>query len=205
MRLIIVVMALFLTGCATIEKIAELQNPPPEKGYQRYQPAHEQQSLHGHVEKLARQLLDTTNLFDVDRAIAVGTFLPAESLQVSASNPHHKFGIQIQESFVTFLTQAGLQVVEFKIQNKATVKSNADVFVSRTGMQNEQNAARLKAEYLLIGNYTQQQNDLMVNVRLVSAHDKTVIAAATDYIPINTMWSHDKVKLKNDQLYRGEY
>mgnify|MGYP005995308357 CR=1 FL=1 len=202
MRFISILLALSLSGCATIEKIAELQNPTPQKGYEQYEPAYERQSLHHHVEKLARQMLDTTNNFDVNQSIAVGTFLPVAELKTDKNKALAPFGLQIQESFVTFLTQAGLNVVEFKLKGAAVIQDNADIFVGRTPSEL---ATTIRADFVVIGNYTQLQNELMVNVRLVSVSDKTVIAAATDYIPINTLWSHEKVKLNNNQIYRGEY
>jgi hypothetical protein len=44
-----------------------------------------------------------------------------------------------------------------------------------------------------------------VNVKLISVNDKALVAAATDYMPLNSMWSQSKVQMKNGQLIRGQY
>ncbi|GAB2996912.1 FlgO family outer membrane protein [Psychrosphaera aestuarii] len=202
MKLLLLIMVISLAGCTTIERLAELQNPPVEKGYEQYEPSRQGQSFHYHVEQLARQLLNTTNQFNVSQPILVGTFLPSDTLSMETNRSIAPFGIQIQESLVTFLTQAGLKVTEFKVQTQADIAPTADIFMSRNVNSLEKNVT---ADYLLVGHYIQQENELIVNARLIDLSDKTVVAAATDYIPMNTMWSHEKVKLKNEQLYRGEY
>ncbi|MDA8621145.1 FlgO family outer membrane protein [Psychrosphaera sp.] len=202
MKQLLLIAILALSGCTTIERLAELQNPPVEKGYEQYMPERNAASFHGHVEQLARQLLNTTNYFNVGQPILVGTFLPANTLSEDKNASIAPFGLQLQESFVTFLTQAGLKVTEFKVQKQVNISQNADMFMSRDVNSLEKN---ITADYLLVGHYVQQENELVVNARIINLSDKTVVAAATDYIPMNTMWSHDKVKLKNDQIYRGEY
>ncbi|MUH72404.1 FlgO family outer membrane protein [Psychrosphaera haliotis] len=202
MKQFLLVLTLFLSGCTTIERLAELQNPPVEKGYEQYQPERAGASFHGHVEQLARQLLNTTNHFNIGQPILVGTFLPANTLSEEKNESLSPFGIQIQESFVTFLTQAGLKVTEFKVQKQVIISDQADRFMSRDVNSLENN---ITADYLLVGHYVQQENELVVNARIIDLSNKTVVAAATDYIPMNAMWSHEKVKLKNEKLYRGEY
>ena len=202
MKQFVLVLTLLLSGCTTIERLAELQNPPVEKGYEQYQPERAGASFHGHVEQLARQLLNTTNHFNIGQPILVGTFLPANTLSEEKNDSLSPFGIQIQESFVTFLTQAGLKVTEFKVQKQVIISDQADRFMSRDVNSLENN---ITADYLLVGHYVQQENELVVNARIIDLSNKTVVAAATDYIPMNAMWSHEKVKLKNEKLYRGEY
>ncbi len=202
MKQFLLVLTLLLSGCTTIERLAELQNPPVEKGYEQYQPERAGASFHGHVEQLARQLLNTTNHFNIGQPILVGTFLPANTLSEEKNDSISPFGVQIQESFVTFLTQAGLKVTEFKVQKQVIISDQADRFMSRDVNSLENN---ITADYLLVGHYVQQENELVVNARIIDLSNKTVVAAATDYIPMNAMWSHEKVKLKNEKLYRGEY
>ncbi|QTH64980.1 hypothetical protein J1N51_05900 [Psychrosphaera ytuae] len=202
MRVLFLVLIGVLSGCSTIEKVAELQNPKPPEGYKQYQPESAQDTMHAHVELLARQLLDTTNSFDPTRPVAVGTFLPANSLKQDKNKSHRGIGLQLQESMMTFLTQAGLKVIEFKVKKSMSVAAEYDQFVSRAVTDLD---PAVRADYILVGNYTQQQDNLMVNVRLIDVGSKTIVAAATDYLPLTAMWSHEKVKLKNDQLIRGEY
>jgi len=195
---------LLLSGCSSIneqlEAYKQLSTPVPER--LAYSPSTTEGSVHYHVEKLARQLFDTTNAFDVSRPMVVGTFLPANKMAGEENSGLIPYGIQIQESFATFATQAGLNIVEFKTLSNVQVTPVADVMLSRDV---EQLDPRINADYMLTGTYMQQQNSLVVNVRLIRVFDKTIIAAATDYLPINSMWSHSKVQMKDNQLYRGEY
>jgi TolB-like protein len=111
-------------------------------------------------------------------------------------------GIQIQESLMTFATQAGLQVVEYKTMPTIKITSAADRMLSRDVKDLNKN---ISADYFLTGTYTSQENSTIINIRLVQLPDNIVLAAATDYIPNDTMWSNSKVTLKNSQIYRSAY
>mgnify|MGYP000288621850 CR=1 FL=1 len=198
------IVLLLLSGCAAInEKIEAYQKQSrPIEARQAYAPPSSEGSVHYHVEKLARQLFDTTNAFDVSRPMVVGTFLPADNLSGESNQTLMPYGIQIQESFATFATQAGLNIVEFKTLPRVKVTKMADIMMSRAVDELD---PRINADYMITGTYMQQQSSLVVNVRLIRVFDKTIIAAATDYLPIDSMWSHSKVQMKNNQIYRGEY
>jgi len=195
---------ILLTGCSSINEQLEAykQLSAPSSERVAYSPSTTEGSVHYHVEKLARQLFDTTNAFDVSRPMVVGTFLPANTIGGEKNAGLLPYGIQIQESFATFAAQAGLNIVEFKTLSNVQVTPSADIMLSRDV---EKLDPRINADYMLTGTYMQQQNSLVVNVRLIRVFDKTIIAAATDYLPINSMWSHSKVQMKDNQLYRGEY
>jgi TolB-like protein len=203
--LISTLVVIMLTGCVAVEQAMLEQGqtqPPIAQTAIPYQPNSEEGRFHKHVELLARQLFDTAGSIDVNRPLIVGTFVPANDLQVEQNPQLQFYASQLQESMITFATQAGLNVIEFKTRASIELTDTADLMLSR---DLSKLGERVKAEYLLTGTYTQQQNSLLVNVRLINFADKSLLAAATDYIPLNSMWSHDKVKIKNQRLYRGEY
>lgn len=202
-RWLLLSLVLVVQACTTVTDplLAPLNPAKPAPESQAYTPASTEGSLHHHVERMARQLFDTSNGFDVSRPVVVGTFLPARNYQDEDSKLM-PYGVQIQESFTTFATQAGLKIIEFKTLPAVKVTRDADIMLSRDAKELDQ---RVNADYMLTGSYSQQQNSLVVNVRLIRVFDKTIIAAATDYLPLNSMWSHNKVQIQNDRLYRGEY
>lgn len=204
MKFIIALLAFALAGCTAIsQEVASFQKSRIEVvSRDNYVPPSSEGKLHWYVERLARQLFDTANSIDVNRSIIVGTFVPAQTLKLDENIELQKFGLQLQESFATFSTQAGLNVVEFKTLPGVQITETSDLMLSR---DIEQLSKKINAEYMLTGTYVQQENSLIVNVRLISVSDKSLVAAATDYLPLNSMWSHSKVKMTGDQLYRGEY
>ena len=197
--LILSLTTLFVTlfsGCA----MTDLMDNSNDLANVRSAKAHPSNTLHGHVEKLVRQLLSTSQLIDTDKTVAVGTILPTmqssgESLPIDSA-----LGLQIQESLMTFVTQAGLKVVEYKTMSNIKINQQADRMLSR--QVGELNSTVL-ADYFLTGTYTQQENSTIVNIRLIQIPENIVLAAATDYIPNDTMWSQTKVRMKHNQIYRN--
>ena len=192
-----------LFGCAqlTSESLV-FSEPMPEKASPQYQPNLDSNSLHHYVEQLAKQLFDTAQNVDLNKAVAVGTFLPTDYQSGNSLPKSAGFGLQVQESLMTFATQAGLKVIEFKTMPTIKVGNGIDQMLSR---QLDELNTSVDAEYFLAGTYTQQQNSMMVNVRLIEVESHHVVSAATDYIPLNSMWSHSKVTMKANQIYRSEY
>ncbi|MDU0354658.1 FlgO family outer membrane protein [Paraglaciecola aquimarina] len=189
----------FLTSCAMAEhsqtaQASNLQGQLPD--------SQNQNSLHKQVEKLVRQLLNTSQILDEQGNVAVGTILPTLGDSGEALPQQQALGIQIQESLMTFVTQAGLKVVEYKATPTIKITPVADQMLSRDIKHLNQH---ISADYFLTGTYTPQENSTMVNIRLIQVSDNIVLAAATDYIPNDTMWSTAKVAVKNNQIYRNGY
>jgi len=164
-----------------------------------------QGSIHYYVEQLAKQLFSTAQEIDASRTVAVGTFLPMSALRLGVDGKNspvvNPIGYQIQESFVTFATQVGLNIVEFKTMATIKIKANSDRMLSR---QLNELQRGVGADYFLTGTYAEQESSLVVNVRLIDVQSQQVIAAATDYIPANSMWQPSTNRMKGNLLYRTE-
>ncbi|WP_339721745.1 FlgO family outer membrane protein [uncultured Paraglaciecola sp.] len=163
---------------------------------------HPSNSLHGHVEKLARQLLSTSQFINTSNTIAIGTILPTMHSSGEPLPTEMALGLQIQESLMTFVTQAGLKVVEYKTMPNIKISEHADKMLSR---QVNELTPSITADYFLTGTYTLQENSTMVNIRLIQVPENIVLAAATDYVPNDAMWSATKVNMKHNQIYRNSY
>lgn len=163
---------------------------------------HPSNTLHRHVEKLVTQLLSTSELIEKTNTIAVGTILPTMYSGGESLPSHTALSLQIQESIMTFATQAGLKVIEFKTMPNIKISAQADKMLSR---QVDELSSAITANYFLTGTYTLQENNTIVNIRLIQVPENIVLAAATDYVPNDVMWSSSKVTLKNNLIYRNGY
>jgi TolB-like protein len=159
-------------------------------------------SLHWHVEKLARQLLNTSQPIDTSYSIAIGTILPANGSVGDSLPLDVAMGVQIQESLMTFATQAGLKVIEYKTMPSIKITQQADSMLSRDIASLNPD---ISANYFLTGTYSLQETSTLVNIRLIQIPENIVLAAATDYVPNDVMWSTSKVAIKNNQIYRNAY
>jgi TolB-like protein len=115
---------------------------------------------------------------------------------------HLALGLQIQESLMTFATQAGLKVIEYKTMPNIKISEQSDKMLSR---QVNELSPTISADYFLTGTYTLQENNTMVNIRLIQVPENIVLAAATDYVPNDVMWSNSKISMKHNQIYRSAY
>ncbi|MFT5676404.1 MAG: TolB-like protein [Paraglaciecola sp.] len=163
---------------------------------------HQQDALHRQVENLARQLFSTSQTIDITQTVAIGTILPAFTSSGGTLPLDSALGVQIQESLMTFATQAGMKVIEYKTMPAIKIGQQADEMLSRDISELNNN---ISADYFLTGTYTTQEDSTMINIRLIQVPDNIVLAAATDYVPNDIMWSRSKVSLKNNQIYRNEY
>lgn len=199
-----VLLVIALAGCSSITKELNAFKDIEKQRVidNQYRPSSHEGNLHNHVERLARQLFDTANVIDVTSTVAIGTFLPAKTLQLDKDSELSAISLQLQESFSTLVTQVGLTVIEYKSLPGVMVTDNADIMLSRDVTKL---GGGVSVQYLLTGNYIQQENSLIVNAKLINVLDKSLVAAATDYVPLNSLYSHEKIKVKDGMLYRGEY
>jgi TolB-like protein len=191
-------MGTFITGCA----ITDLMDDSKDVADVPASSAYPSNTLHKHVEKLARQLLSTSQLIDKTKVVAVGTILPTMQTNGEPLPSHLALGLQIQESLMTFATQAGLKVIEYKTLPTIKISAHADKMLSR--QVNELNPTII-ADYFLTGTYTLQETSTMVNIRLIQIPENIVLAAATEYVPNDVMWSGSKISIKHNQIYRNSY
>lgn len=191
--------AALVSSCAMTDLMEDNNNHVVVKNTKTEHPSN---TLHGHVEKLARQLLGTSQFFDTSNTIAIGTILPTMGASGESLPSDMALGLQIQESLMTFATQAGLQVIDFKTMPNIKINEHADKMFSR---QVNELSPSISADYFLTGTYTLQENSTMVNIRLIQVPENIVLAAATDYVPNDAMWSASKVNMKHNQIYRNAY
>lgn len=194
----VVLVSALISGCSS----ANWQNTDSDTSVTQAPNRHPSNTLHSHVEQLARQLLSTSQTFNASQTLAVGTILPTRLNSGEPLPEYSALGLQIQESLMTFATQAGLKVIEYKTMPSIKISDNADSMLSRDVNDLTKDIA---IDYFLTGTYTLQENSTMVNIRLIQVPENMVIAAATDYVPNDVMWSQSKATLKNNQIYRNAY
>jgi TolB-like protein len=195
--LMILICAL-LSGCA----ITDLMNKSNNLTHLKASSIHPSNTLHRHVENLVRQLLNTSQFDDNTSTIAVGTILPTMHSGGESLPSHTALSLQIQESLMTFATQAGLKVIEFKTMPSIKISAQADKMLSR---QVSELSSTISADYFLTGTYTLQENNTIMNIRLIKVPENIVLAAATDYVANDVMWSSSTVAIKNNLIYRNGY
>ncbi len=169
---------------------------------QPYQEITGANTIHQYAEQLAQQLFLTSQNIDLDKSVAVGTFLPVQSINGNKFPSVDSISFQLQESLTTLAAQAGLKVVEFKTAKSINLVDGKDIMLSRD--INKLNPG-VNADYYLTGTYSNQANSFVVNVRLIDTANQNVIAAATDYIPNKVMWDKHKAVMPNHTIHRASY
>ena len=203
-------LSLCVLGCSTPK-----QAPPREDANRAALSEH---GVHHYVSKLAKQLFGSNDAMNIKtlgvnkaqaetnlnhKRIAIGTFLPVERLEKDLNDVSElQLGLQVQESLQSLLVQLGFQVVEFKLTNDIYLRNDQDKVLSRS-LQDLESAHQV--EYYVSGTLLRQEDAYVVNAKVINVKSKQVLAAATEYIPDNALWSSTKVKMKRDKLYRVAY
>lgn len=161
-------------------------------------------SVHYYTQRIANQLFRSRLALKPNAGIAVGTFTQIDSLLLNdtPNHPLRLLGLQLEEGLMTASIAQGLKVIEFKTRANLTIKSDQDLMLSRD-VSKLRGSANIK--YFLTGTLTEQENGVVVNARIINIENNQVLAAATDYVPIDTLWSSSKVKLQQNSIYRTGY
>jgi TolB-like protein len=190
-----------LSGCSTAPNDEAMAN---KQMMRNVVPATQQNSVHYYTQRIANQLFRSRFPLKSNAGIAIGTFTQIDSLLLNdiENHPLRLLGLQLEEGLITASINQGLKVIEFKTRANLTIKSDQDLMLSR-------DVSKLKAsaniKYFLTGTLTEQENGVVVNARLINIANNQVMAAATDYVPMDTLWSTSKVKLKQNSIYRTGY
>jgi TolB-like protein len=192
--------AAILSGCS----MAPDDNRQVSQTVRVVVPTAQQNSVHYYTQRLANQLFRSVLAFKPNAGIAIGTFTQVDTLTLN-ENPNHPLrllGLQLEEGLMTASIGQGLKVIEYKTRDKLTIKADQDLMLSRDV---KALSASQDVQYFLTGTLTEQESGVVVNARLIDTANNQVIAAATDYVPINTLWGANKVKLKQNLIYRTAY
>ena len=165
--------------------------------------------IHQHITRLANTLFSSAKNMKLNQSVAVGTFLPVSLINEKNKLEQNHIGLQIQESFITLGSQAVLKIIEYKTMSSIVIQQGSDVMLSR---QIQNLHEKVNAQYFLTGTYSEQENSLVVNARLIELSSQNVVAAATDYIPTASLRSKqvsleskERITMKNNMLYRKSF
>lgn len=207
MRLCILALITLLSGCQLMNEIKredELANP---KGIEGSLPMEVKGMssfpLHNYTLNLANQLYQGEAGRLRNSNIAVMSFTMATDLgQKTAAQQSSGLSQQIQESLITQMTQLGYSIVEHRMSDSITVSEQHEDMLTRN-LSNLR--ARQNIDYVILGTITRQEHANMINARLVNVLNGQVISAAFTEVPINVMWTDEKIQMRNNKLYRAEY
>jgi TolB-like protein len=206
MRLCILALVTLLSGCQLINEIKpeELANP---KGVQGSIPMEVKGMssfpVYDYISDIALQLHrgEAGKLRNVH--IGVMSFTLATELgQETAAQQSSGLSQQIQESLMTQMTQLGYSIVEHRMSDTITISDQHEDMLTRdiSKLRTRQNI-----DYVILGTITRQEHANMINARLVNVLNGQVISAAFTEVPINVMWTSEKIQMRNNKLYRSEY
>lgn len=134
--------------------------------------------------------------------LAISSFLPIRQLSLDGLTTQEvELADQLAESMLTEAVQRGYVAVDVRLRKELLLKADHEQGFSRQLAELRQ---QHRADALLSGTYTEQEDGYMVNVRLIDLHSQQVLAAATDYVPGNVMWSAEKMRKRGGYLYRSE-
>lgn len=205
MRILTILISLScITACSTstMDEVKYNVEPAPVQMTQKKMSSANANLVHQHITRLANTLFSSAQDIKLHQSVAVGTFLPIDLINGKSMPKQSNIGLQIQESFITLGTQAGLNILEYRTMSSIKLQENADVMLSR---EIENLHTNIDAQYFLTGTYLVQENSLLVNARLIELSNQNVVAAATDYIPTFSLESKQQVTMKNNMLYRKTF
>ena len=183
LRASLVVSLAWLTGCASA---------PAEPGV----------ALHQHTQSLAESLFSSSAKVDTatQQRIGIGSIVPVQSLRQSGHSRDRIMVQQIQEGMISAAVQRGAQVVEYRTSSQLRLEADQELMLSRELAELNQ---RQRIDYFLTGTYSEVKGGLLVNLRLISVRDNSVVQAATQFFPWSGLGDADQLaEIRHGQLYR---
>lgn len=197
MRLLLPLLLLNLAGCSlTPQPKPSISTDAPKAVMAPY-------TLNQYVNSLSAQLSHIKEPFKSTASIAVSSFYLADALDSHvAQGQGAGLSQQIQESLITQFTQLGYNTVEYRLKNQLNLSASADSVLSRNTGNLKQ---RQIIDFVITGTLTRQEHAYIVNARMVNMQTNQVVSAGSTEIPINVMWSNEKIQQRGDYIYRSEY
>ncbi len=201
----VVICAQLVAGCSyQMTHSYKTPEAPSHSANNFYQAQVSQLSVKAYAFMLADELLNGLSPNQVYGNIAVVGFVDQVSRKnMNASGtPLNHLGGQLEESFVFELNKRGFSVADYKLMSQIKVTEKGDTVWSRDASFLE---GSIDARYFLSGTLTEHEKGAVVNVRLMKADGKKVLAAAQGFVPSNVFWSEDGVALRDGYLmHKGE-
>lgn len=162
------------------------------------------QPLGFYTERLAQQLF--TELAQQtaiqQKQLAVSSFLPVRPLSLAQLSAQEvELANQLADSMLTEAVQRGYNAVDIRLRREVLLYTDHEQGFSRQLAELKQ---QHQARMLLSGTYSVQEDGFIVNVRLIDVESQKVLAAATDYVPDNVLWSAEKMRTRGNFLYRSD-
>ncbi|MFP2770630.1 FlgO family outer membrane protein [Oceanisphaera sp. KMM 10153] len=134
-----------------------------------------QTQLQQHISALAYRLVSSAHQLNDRAGIAVSGFVDQQDYRTQDD-----FGRLLSETMMFQLNQYGLRVVDFKTLPFIRITPDGDVSTSR---DYRQLSSRIGARYLLHGTVSETTGGRLINARLVSMGDNSLVASAQQFIP----------------------
>ncbi|MGO1247938.1 MAG: FlgO family outer membrane protein [Oceanisphaera sp.] len=134
-----------------------------------------QTQIQQHMSALAYRLVSSAHNLNEQSGIAVSGFVDQQDYQ-----SQDDFSRLLSETMMFQLNQYGLRVVDFKALPFIRITPEGDISTSR---DYRQLSPRIDARYLLHGTVSETTGGRLINARLVSMGDNSLIASAQQFIP----------------------
>ncbi|MBM7457290.1 TolB-like protein [Oceanisphaera litoralis] len=134
-----------------------------------------QTQLQQHISALAYRLVSSAHHLEKQSGIAVSGFVDQQDYR-----SQDDVNRLLSETMMFQLNQYGLRVVDFKALPFIRITPEGDVSTSR---DYRQLSSRIGVRYLLHGTVSQTTGGRLINARLVSMGDNSLVASAQQFIP----------------------
>ena len=158
-----------------------------------------QTQLQQYMSALAYQLVSSIHNVDPQSGIAVSGFVDQQDYK-----SQDDFNRLLSETMMFQLNQYGLRVVDFKTLPFIRITPEGDISTSR---DYRQLSPRIGAKYLLQGTVSQTLGGRLIDARLVSMGDNSLVASGQQFIPEYLVLGmvQEKVSQPRVQVITPEY